>query len=212
MEKKKEKKTNSVSHKILTILGTIFCVIMIPMLVINCSLIIKSHTDTDLVPNIGGIFPMIILTDSMDPVFSSGDLIICRRAEPKDIKQGDVICFYDPAGNGITTVTHRVMAVTTDENGDPAWQTKGDANNTEDAQLVPARNLLGTYQKHFSDLGNIAMFTQTTQGLIVCVVCPIILFVAYDMIRRRMYEKEKQADTKVLLEELNTLRAEKKED
>ncbi|MBP3664687.1 MAG: hypothetical protein J6J03_05945, partial [Tyzzerella sp.] len=57
--------------------------------------------------------------------------------------------------------------------------------------------------------GHVALFMQTTPGLIVCVVVPIILFVAYDMIRRRMYEKGKQDDTSALLAELEALKAEK---
>ena len=53
------------------------------------------------------------------------------------------------------------------------------------------------------------MFMQTTTGLIICVVLPIILLVAYDVIRRRIYEKNKKADTDALLAELEALRAEK---
>ena len=57
---------------------------------------------------------------------------------------------------------------------------------------MPAENLVGKYRLHISGLGNVAMFMQTTQGLILCVICPIILLVAYDMIRRRHYEKTSQ--------------------
>ena len=53
------------------------------------------------------------------------------------------------------------------------------------------------------------MFMQTTTGLIVCVVLPIVLLVAYDVIRRSIYEKNKKADTDALLAELEALRAEK---
>ena len=108
MKQTQEKEKNSLGHKILTGIGIILCVILIPILVINCTLIIKSYTNKDQVPSISGIFPMIILTDSMYPEFESVDLIICNTAEPEEIKVGDVICFYDPAGNGTATVTHRV--------------------------------------------------------------------------------------------------------
>ena len=40
--------------------------------------------------------------------------------------------------------------------------------------------------------GHIAMFMQSTAGLIICVVLPIILLVGYDLIRRRIYEKSKK--------------------
>ena len=210
MKQTQEKEKSSLGHKILTGIGIILCVILIPILVINCTLIIKSYTNKDQVPSISGIFPMIILTDSMYPEFESGDLIICNTAEPEEIKVGDVICFYDPEGNGTATVTHRVQEAITDDEGNLAWITKGDANNTEDLPTVPAKNLIGVYKTRLKGLGNVAMFMQTTQGLIICVICPIILLVAYDVIRRRAYEKSKKKDTDALLAELEALRAEKR--
>ena len=53
------------------------------------------------------------------------------------------------------------------------------------------------------------MFMQTTTGLIVCVVLPVILLVGYDIIRRRAYEKKNRTDTDALLAELEALKAEK---
>lgn len=213
MEKSKEVRGQagkvSAGHRILTLIGAVLCVILIPILILNCTLILKSYTNKNQIPNVGGIFPMIILTDSMDPVFSSGDLIVCHTMDAEDVKEGDIICFYDPAGNGSTTVTHRVTKVTTDDSGALAWETKGDANNTADDALVLAKNLVGVYQGSLKGVGNAAMFMQTTQGLIICVICPMILLVAYDIIRRRMYERAKQKDTDALLAELQALREEK---
>ena len=208
---KEQGETGSVGHRILTVIGAVLCVILIPILILNCTLILKSYTNKDQVPSVGGVFPMIILTDSMEPEFSSGDLIICHTIDAQDVKEGDIICFYDPAGNGTTTVTHRVSKITTDDSGALAWETKGDANNTEDSTLVPAKNLVGIYQKTIPGLGNAAMFIQTTQGLIICVICPIILLVAYDVIRRKLYERSRKKDTDALMAELNALRAEKEQ-
>ena len=45
-------------------------------------------------------------------------------------------------------------------------------------------------------------------------VCPVLLMVGYDMLRRRKYEKSKQQDTDQLLaelEELRRLKAEKEQ-
>ena len=75
--------------------------------------------------------------------------------------------------------------------------------------LVPAENLVAVYKNRVPSLGNVAMFMQTTQGLIICVVCPILLLVGYDMIRRRKYEKSNKEDTDALLRELEELRAQK---
>ena len=200
-----EKQKTSPLHKVLTVIGTVLCIILIPVLIINCTLIIKSFTSEE-VPSVAGKLPLIVLTDSMYPVIQSGDLIICSTAQPEEIEAGDVIAFFDPAGNGTTIVTHRVLEVT-ELDGQTAWRTKGDNNNTEDRLLVTGEKLVAVYEgTRLAGFGNVALFMQTTPGLIVCVVCPILLLVGYDMIRRRMYEKANKQDTDQLLAELEELR------
>lgn len=203
-----KKEPASLTHRIMTVVGTVLCVILIPLLIANITLIIRSYTTPDKVPSIGGFVPMIVLTDSMYPEIHSGDLIFCRLVEPEEVQEGDVISFFDPAGNGTSVVTHRVIDVT-QQDGQLAWQTKGDANNVEDMDLVPAENLVGVYRSRIPGAGSVAMFMQTTAGLIVCVICPLILLVGYDLIRRRSYEKKQKSDTDALLAELEALKAEK---
>lgn len=103
------KEKTSTAHKILTIVGTVLCIILIPILLINITLIAKSYINKDEVPSIGGTLPLIVLTDSMYPEIESGDLIICRTAEADEIEVKDIISFFDPAGNGASIVTHRVI-------------------------------------------------------------------------------------------------------
>jgi signal peptidase len=211
-ESKREKKeSSSIGHKILTVIGVILCVILIPILIINITLIIRSYTNSDEVPSIGGVSPMIVLTDSMYPTIKSGDLVICNTAKAKDVKEGDIMSFFDPAGNGSTVVTHRVVEVITNEDGSLSFRTRGDANNADDSELVPEKNVIGIYWKKIPGAGNVAMFMQTTQGLIICVICPIVVLVTYDIIRRRLYEKQQKKDTDELLSELEELRKAKSE-
>ncbi len=206
MSKKMEKST--AMHKFLTILGTVLCIILIPILLINVTLIVKSYTNQEEVPSVGGFLPLIVLTDSMYPDIESGDLIICHTAEAEDVKVGDVISFFDPAGNGTSIVTHRVLEIV-QEDGQLNWRTKGDNNNTEDKMLVPADKLVGIYRSRIPGAGNIAMFMQSSTGLVVCVILPIVVLVGYDMLRRRVYESKKKDDNAALLAELEALRAEK---
>lgn len=207
-KKRQEKNEHGVWDRFLTILGTVLCIILIPVLAINITLIVKSYTNSDEVPSIGGYLPLIVLTDSMYPEIQSGDLIICHTLEPEEVQVGDAIAFFDPAGNGTSIVTHRVQEITK-EGGELSFITKGDANNVADALPVPADNLVGIYKSRIGGAGNVAMFMQTTPGLIICVVCPILLMILYDFIRRKMYEKNRQDDTDALLAELAQLKAEK---
>jgi signal peptidase len=202
------KEKSTAAHKVFTIIGIILCIILVPILIINVTLIAKSFINKDEVPNVGGILPLIVLTDSMYPEIESGDLIIDSTIQAAEVKVGDVISFFDPEGNGTSIVTHRVVEIT-EENGQRMFRTRGDNNNTDDKSLVPGDKLVGIYKSRIAGAGNVAMFMQSTTGLIVCVLLPIILLVGYDLIRRRIYEKGKKKDTDALMAELEALRAEK---
>ena len=202
VDQKEQKK-----QRALTITGIVLCLLLLPILIVNVTLIVKSYINTDEVPSIGGISPLIVLTDSMLPEISSGDLIITKQIDPSEVKVGDVISFFDPAGNGSSVVTHRVIEIVT-ENGETKWRTRGDNNNTEDRMAVPFDNLVGIWTgTRIAGAGSVAMFLQTTPGLIVCIGCPLALLVGYDVLRRRKYDKAKQEDTDALLKELEALRA-----
>lgn len=202
----KEKEKTSLSHKVKTIIGIVLCVILVPILIINISLIIRSFTKSDEVPSLGGVFPLVVLTDSMYPEIQSGDLIIGHTEEPENIKIGDVICFFDPAGNGTSVVTHKVVEIT-EKDGELAWVTRGIANNANDTMPVPADKLVGVYQNRIPGLGNVVMFMQSPAGLIICVGCPVLLLVGFDVLRRRKEKKARKEDTEALMKELNELRA-----
>lgn len=205
-----EKQTTTLGHRILTGVGIALCIILVPMLIINCTLIIKGWTNKDEVPTIFGYAPMIVLTDSMvgenDDCFNSGDLIFVQTVKAEDVKVGDVISFFDPQGNGTSVTSHRVIEVI-NEDGRISFKTKGDANNTEDKEPVPAENLVGTYTGfRIAGAGNAAMFMQTPWGLIICVVVPIILLIGWDAIRRGKYSKKHEEEKDALLAELEELR------
>ncbi len=202
-----KKQTSSPLHKALTVVGIVLCVILVPILIVNCTLLAKSFADQSTVPDFGGVLPLIVLTDSMYPDIQSGDLIICKTVDPADVKVGDVISFYDPAGSGTSVVTHSVIEVITDGD-EPSFKTKGVNNNTADSVPVPASKVFARYTGiRLAGVGNVAIFMQSSTGLILCVVLPILLFVAYDIIRRRTYEKSKDGDMAALMAELEALRA-----
>lgn len=201
-----EKDNSAKLHRGLTVAGWILCIILVPILIVNCTLLVKSFINKDEVPDFGGTLPLIVLTDSMYPDIKSGDLIICKTVDPKEIKEGDVISFYDPASKGTAVVTHMVIEII-EEDGKLSFRTKGINNNTEDRLPVSADKVIAKYTGvRIAGAGNLAIFMQSTTGLLVCVVLPIILFVGYDVIRRKMYEKNKGDDMAALMAELEALK------
>lgn len=201
---KQKKNHNKGGSKVATVIGVILCIILIPILIVNVTMIIKGYASPEKVPTFLGYSPMIVLTDSMSPNIKSGDLIIVKSVDAAEIKENDVISFFDPDSRNASVVTHRVMQII-GEGENLSFVTKGDANNAEDTP-VPAANLVGIYKTRIGGAGNVAMFLQTTPGLIVSVALPMVLLIAYELIRRSRYNKSKDKDTAALLAELEQLR------
>ena len=207
MKKAKNRTALSVT---LNVIGVILIIVLVPVLLLNLTLIIKSYTNKDEVPSFGGYLPMIVLTDSMSPTIYSGDLVIDHTVDTATLKVGDIISYFDPESqSGDSIVTHRITEVTKDEEGNLAFLTKGDFNNAADKTPVPADKVVGIYMFRIPNGGDVAMFMQTTTGLIVCVVVPLVLLIAYDVIRRKLYDKKNKPDTDALMAELEALKAEK---
>lgn len=224
-KEKKAKEPASVGHKILTVVGIVLCIILIPVLIVNVTLLIKGFVNKDEVPGFLGYSPLIVLTDSMEPTIKSGDLIVVKAIDANDVKEGDVISFFDPKSSGSAVVTHRVLIKRTEgdglpvffnienapgiveEDGKRVFYTQGDGNNTPDGVPVPAEKFVGVWTgTRLAGVGRFALWMQSTTGLIVCIAVPIILLVAYDIIRRRMYDKSQKKDTDDLLKELEELK------
>jgi len=104
-----------------------------------------------LVPRLSGVRFGTVLSDSMRPGMTTGDMIIVRSVEPAQIEVGDVILFRSAADPG-ARVAHRVVEIV-DSGGTPAFVTKGDANQVADRSPVPAARVLGEVQFHLPLLG-----------------------------------------------------------
>jgi signal peptidase len=193
--------------KVANIVAIVLSVLLLPILFMNCVLIIKGIANPNEVPSIGNKAPLIVLTESMEPEIKAGDLIICRKADASEVKKDDVISFFDPEGNGSSVVTHRVIALV-EENGElVGFRTQGDNNDIEDRLTVPVENVIGIWtEQRIGLVGHVVLFMQSTVGLIVCLFLPIGAFVAYVMLRRRKQDKEKQDDIAALKAELEALK------
>ena len=195
-------------NRVLTILGICICAVLIPILICNIILIIKGYINPDEVPSINGYKPMMVLTDSMSPTIKSGDLIIIKEVDPDNLNVGDIITFFDPAGNGQTTVTHTITSVIR-TNDVLMFETKGDNNNAPDRLLVEPDAVIGVYVFRIPIVANIAIYMQTVPGLIICFFVPLSALLLYDYVRRRNYEKKNDFKKQVLLSELDFLKNQK---
>ncbi|MER5640309.1 signal peptidase I [Kitasatospora sp. NPDC002227] len=86
-----------------------------------------------------GWSPSVVVSGSMKPALSRGDVVVVRPVQMPEVGAGAVISFLDPAHGGRLT-THR--AVERLENGG-AYRTKGDANRDPDSEFVRSGQLKG---------------------------------------------------------------------
>lgn len=190
----KKRSKGGLCHRILTVIGIVICGFILPILVLNLLLLAKSIFAPGEVPRFLGLSPMIVVTNSMDPTISAGDMVIVRRTDPALVTEGDVISFYNPQNiekKGV--ITHRVIGIAEQADGTRVFTTKGDANNTPDPIAVPEDRLVGVYRESIPYLGKIALFMKTPGGMLLCVVLPLCLLMLYDTIMRRIAEKQEES-------------------
>lgn len=198
---------------IVNLIAIIVCVLLLPVLLINCTLLIKSAFSPNEVPSIFGRAPMVVLTESMDPTIRSGDLIVCHVANAEDVRVGDVISFFDPDGNGTAVVTHRVVEIETNEKtGAISFRTKGDNNNLEDRTSVPSKNLVGIWKEdgvfnQFHGFGKVVLFMQSAWGMILCIGLPLAAIAVAWFINKNKQERVRQQNVNDLIAELNALKS-----
>lgn len=201
--KSKEKKSGG--SKAVSIIMGILCIIFIPIILINLTLIVKTYTTPDHIPSIFGIKPVIVLSGSMEPTIKTGDLIFTKEVDTANLKENDVITYL----SGESAITHRIVGTEQGADGQTAYLTKGDYNNANDDTAVTAANVEGIYIGRIAGLGNFAMFLQSTTGMIVFLVCPILLFVIWDVLKRRKNSKTEKEKAEALEAEILALKREK---
>jgi signal peptidase len=94
------------------------------------------------VPRVTGATPYTVLTGSMAPTYPPGTLVVDEQVDPAEIHLGDAVTFQIASGKP-DVVTHRVVAVRPDVNGNLEFLTKGDANQVADPDWRPAESVRG---------------------------------------------------------------------
>lgn len=189
-------------HIISPIVGLIICIILVPILIMNITIVVKSYMNPDKVPDFFGIKPFVVLSGSMEPKIAGGDLVITKTVVPATLKTDDIVSFKE--GNAV--ITHRIVGLTAN-GGDPAFITQGDANNAPDENAVTYSQIEGVYLFKIPGLGRLAMFMQTPTGMLVFIGIPLCAFVIYDIVRRRLADHKKQARDDEAQDEIERLKA-----
>lgn len=193
----------SVFRTIASILGILVCIICIPVIIVNIIIIVNAYIEPEHIPNAFGYKPMICMSGSMSPVFDPGDLVIAKEVDTSTLKTNDIICYLV---DGVA-VTHRIIEVV-DNGNSVSYITKGDANNAPDAEAVTQDMVEGIYNgTHIARLGEFALFMQSTTGMLLFVICPLLLLVVYNVVRQSITSREEKRRAMELERELAAMKA-----
>jgi signal peptidase len=129
---------------------------------------------------VGAEASYIVLTASMTPAIGPGDVVVVDDVRAGDVGVGDVIVFEQRRGDAVP-VTHRVTAVESTPDGDPAFRTKGDANEDADLTLVTPDRLVGRVAFTIPFIGHVIQFVGTPAGFVALVLLPLGLLVVSEV-------------------------------
>jgi signal peptidase I len=125
----------------------------------------------------GVVKARIVLTGSMEPAISPGDIIITTPITRKEPKIGDVVAYEAKRFNGenVAVFSHRIISGDL-QNG---FIVKGDANKSPDNQKPKASDILGVVIFVIPFLGNIL----TPKALFLLVPCIFGLWLIMDAMK-----------------------------
>ena len=173
------------------ILGLLAALIGLNVFALNAT-----HLTGDAVPMPFGYGASVVLSGSMEPTLSVGDLLIVRTQESYEV--GDIVVYQ----SGRMPVVHRIMEM----DGDTVT-TRGDANNANDeAFLISA--IKGEVIAVIPGIGN-AIWALKNPVAIVIMLAAAVLLVECSF---RSGKSEKEEEKEKLKAEIRALMDELKED
>jgi signal peptidase len=129
---------------------------------------------------VGASHSYVVLSGSMEPTMSPGDVIVVEDVDPANVEEGDVLTFR--RDEGARPTTHRVVAV--NDGGDQrTFRTEGDANEDPDRELVTPDEIEGrvmTVAGHpvvFPYVGYVITVAGTQAGFLLLFGVPVVLLV-----------------------------------
>lgn len=132
-----------------------------------------------------------VISPSMEPTYSVGDLLYVKTVDPDSVKIGDPITFV--LNEDLVVATHRVVAIDSENR---QFTTKGDANKTEDAAPVHFNNLIGVPVFAIPLLGYVSAYIQSPPGMYVAIALGIVLLAAVflpDMLTGKKEDQQEDA-------------------
>ncbi len=127
-----------------------------------------------------------IISPSMLPNIEVNDVVIVNKIDsPEDVKVGDIISYNssDFRPGETISVTHRVVEIVMDSNGEYSFYTKGDNNFVKDPVPVKFNSIMGRVELKIPQLGQLQFFLASKAGWLLIIVIPSLYIVAKAIVR-----------------------------
>lgn len=161
--------------------------LLLPVLLINLSLIVQSALWPDRLPTVFKHKALILLPDASTGSRSVG---LIRTIEPDRLQVQDPIAYRQGQTFFIETVS-RISS----ERGLTTLETVAGPEPDAPRTMVPPSQVEGVLVWRIPRLGNVALFMQTPVGLLLFLVLPILLYFLTDTwMSRRPSEQKPAAD------------------
>lgn len=177
-------------HTIGRIISAILYLILIPIIIFNFTLIIKSFMKPNETPDFFGYKSFVIVSGSMEPTIKKQDAILVKKIPEAEIKVNDIISFTTK--NQIN-VTHRVIEIQ-EENGIKKYTTKGDNNNTEDKEKITYEQIEGKYQFRINQFGMVIQILKSKVTLFLLVIAIILITYYQGRIKKKKQERKQKRE------------------
>ena len=139
-----------------------------------------------------------VISGSMEPEYSVGDLLYVKEVNPNNIKVGDPITFI--LNEDLVVATHRVVEIDAENQ---RFYTKGDANEIADSEPVHFNNVIGVPEFSIPKLGYVSDFVQNPPGMYITIGVGIVLILLVflpDMFGKKKENEENQETAAVQTE------------
>ena len=170
------------SKKVKAIIRITLLVLVALILGLNVYSLNASRLAGDTVPMPFGLGLAVVLSGSMGPEMSEGDLLVVVKSDSYGLR--DVVVYQD----GNITVTHRIVAIS--EEGEIT--TRGDANNDDDAPITADR-IKGKVLVAIPLVGYLVNIIKSPIGTIVILGLAVLLL-------ERSFHNDKRKDADELKE------------
>ena len=108
-----------------------------------------------------------VISGSMEPTHKVGSIVYVKKVTQEELKKDDVITYYL---DDETLSTHRIVElIKNKDTKEIEYRTKGDANDSPDAQLVVYKDIKGKVIFSVPKLGYILTYIGTRVGKIVVI-------------------------------------------